>query len=195
MTRHLLTYLIAAILLLGCKDKKELPEDNVYDIRQIGELSTTEYTITKVIKLDDQHGLEDIWEKWDDVRSWTKFGDRKILISCRAKVKAGVDLSKIGKDDILVNGSTITIILPPAEITNFSIEPKDVHTEVESVSWFRDHFTQEEKNDFLKQGEEAIRRDLENSGIYENATDEAEIFIQDFYKRQGFEKVIIRKSE
>lgn len=183
-------YISILLVLFSCTQQNEL-ESNVYEIREIGTLSTTEYTVTKVVKLDDQHGLWDIWEKWDDVRSWTKFGDRKILISCRAKIKAGIDLKKIRKEDIHVNGKTIAIVLPAAEVTEFTMEPKHIHTEVESVSWFRDHFTQKEKNDFLKQGEEAIRRDLENSGIYSNAQHEAEIFITDFYKRQGFEKVIV----
>lgn len=183
-------YIALAILLFGCESTPQ-PEAQVYDIREIGTLSTTEYTVNKVVKLDDQHGLWEIWEKWDDIRSWTKFGDRKILISCRAKIKAGVDLKKIRKEDIHVNGNTIAIVLPAAEVTEFTMEPKHIKTEVESVSWFRDHFTQKEKNDFLKQGEKAIRRDLENSGIYSNAEYEAEVFITDFYKRQGFEKVIV----
>lgn len=183
-------YIALAILLFGCESTPQ-PEAQVYDIREIGTLSTTEYTVTKVVKLDDQHGLWEIWEKWDDIRSWTKFGDRKILISCRAKIKAGVDLKKIRKEDIHVNGNSIAIVLPAAEVTEFTMEPKHIKTEVESVSWFRDHFTQKEKNDFLKQGETAIRRDLENSGIYSNAEHEAEVFITDFYKRQGFEKVIV----
>lgn len=187
---RLFLFIASVFILFACNQVEEL-NSNVYDIREIGTLSTTEYTVTKVIKLDDQHGLWDIWEKWDDIRSWTKFGDRKILISCRAKIKAGIDLKKIRKDDIHVNGKTIAIVLPAAEITEFTMEPKHIKTEVESVSWFRDHFTQKEKNDFLKQGEEAIRRDIENAGIYSNAEHEAEVFITDFYKRQGFEKVIV----
>jgi hypothetical protein len=185
-----LFYITFIFLLIGCESITQ-PQGEVYDIREIGTLSTTEYTVTKVVKLDDQHGLWEIWEKWDDIRSWTKFGDRKILISCRAKIKAGVDLKKIRKEDIHVNGNSIAIVLPAAEVTEFTMEPKHIKTEVESVSWFRDHFTQKEKNDFLKQGEKAIRRDLENSGIYSNAEYEAEVFITDFYKRQGFEKVIV----
>ena len=184
-------YYIALVLLLYACDLMPQSKEIVYDIREIGTLSTTEYTVAKVVKLDDEHGIWEIWEKWDDIRSWTKFGDRKILISCRAKIKAGIDLSKIRKEDIKINGNSINIVVPTAEVSEFSMEPKYIKTEVESVSWFRDHFTQKEKNEFLKQGEKAIREDIENSGIYSNAEYEAELFITDFYKRQGFEKVII----
>lgn len=184
-------YYIALVFLLSACELMPQSKEIVYDIREIGTLSTTEYTVAKVVKIDDEHGIWEIWEKWDDIRSWTKFGDRKILISCRAKIKAGIDLSKIRKEDIKINGNSINIVVPTAEVSEFSMEPKYIKTEVESVSWFRDHFTQKEKNEFLKQGEKAIREDIENSGIYSNAEYEAELFITDFYKRQGFEKVII----
>jgi len=184
-------YYIALVFLLSACELMPQSKEIVYDIREIGTLSTTEYTVAKVVKLDDEHGIWEIWEKWDDIRSWSKFGDRKILISCRAKIKAGIDLSKIRKEDIKINGNSIIIVVPTAEVSEFSMEPKYIKTEVESVSWFRDHFTQKEKNEFLKQGEKAIREDIENSGIYSNAEYEAELFITDFYKRQGFEKVII----
>ena len=184
-------YYIALVFLLSACELMPQSKEIVYDIREIGTLSTTEYTVAKVVKLDDEHGIWEIWEKWDDIRSWTKFGDRKILISCRAKIKAGIDLSKIRKEDIKINGNSINIVVPTAEVSEFSMEPKYIKTEVESVSWFRDHFTQKEKNEFLKQGEKAIREDIENSGIYSNAEYEAELFITDFYKCQGFEKVII----
>lgn len=184
-------YYIALVFLLSACELMPQSKEIVYDIREIGTLSTTEYTVAKVVKLDDEHGIWEIWEKWDDIRSWTKFGDRKILISCRAKIKAGIDLSKIRKEDIKINGNSINIVVPTAEVSEFSMEPKYIKTEVESVSWFRDHFTQKEKNEFLKQGEKAIREDIENSGIYSNAEYEAELFINDFYKRQGFERVII----
>lgn len=184
-------YYIALVFLLSACELMPQSKEIVYDIREIGTLSTTEYTVAKVVKLDDEHGIWEIWEKWDDIRSWTKFGDRKILISCRAKIKAGIDLNKIRKEDIKINGNSINIVVPTAEVSEFSMEPKYTKTEVESVSWFRDHFTQKEKNEFLKQGEKAIREDIENSGIYSNAEYEAELFITDFYKRQGFEKVII----
>ena len=184
-------YYIALVFLLSACELMPQSAEIVYDIREIGTLSTTEYTVAKVVKLDDEHGIWEIWEKWDDIRSWTKFGDRKILISCRAKIKAGIDLNKIRKEDIKINGNSINIVVPTAVVSEFSMEPKYTKTEVESVSWFRDHFTQKEKNEFLKQGEKAIREDIENSGIYSNAEYEAELFITDFYKRQGFEKVII----
>jgi hypothetical protein len=172
-----------SILLSGCNEENKLPEVEVYEIRNIGELSTTEYTVGKIIKLDD---------KADE---WYKYGDRKILINCKAKVKAGVDLSLIKEGDITVSGTTITITIPPTEITSFSMDSKHIHTEMESVSGFRDAFTHLEKNKFLKQGEAAIREEILHTDIIKDGRLNAEAFLTDFYKQMGFEKVIIKQGE
>lgn len=176
---------ILSLILVGCSSEVEPKEQNVFEIRDIGELSTSEYTIGKMVKVDD---VDSTWY-------WIgKYGDRKILINTKAKVKAGIDLSKIKDDDVEVNGNTIKIKLPPAEITSFSMDPRYTHTEMESVNGFRDKFTQKEKNAFMKQGEDAIREELKNTGILEDAEKNAEDFIKDFYKQLGFKKVIVERT-
>ena len=175
-------FVVLTLVLFGCQ-QDSLPETEIHRIKDIGLLSTTEYTIGKIVKLDDTE------------YSWTKWGSRKILIKTRAKVKAGIDLSKIQKDDIVVKGNTIEIKIPAAEITTFSMDPKYTYTEMESISGLRDGFTQQEKNDFLKQGEEAIRKDLGETGILKDAEKNAESFLQDFFKQQGYEKVVVRKTK
>ena len=165
--------------LLSCSGESEELKANVLEIRQLGELSTVEYTIGKLIQLDQS---ESDWYKW---------GDRKILIKTRAIVKAGVDLNKLREDDIRVKGNTIEITLPAPEYTSFNMDPKFTRTEVESISGFRDNFTQKEKNDFLKQGEEAIKKDLAETKVLEDAARNAEDIVRDFYKELGYDKVIV----
>ena len=178
-----LIYILTIVLFTSCSGEDSPKKDaNVYEIRDVGKLSTTEYTIGKIVKLDDTEA------------EWYKYGDRKILISTKAKVKAGVDLSKIKDEDIKVKGNTIEIKLPPAEMTSFTMDPKYTHTEMESVNGFRDKFTQKEKNKFLKQGEEAIKKELPNTGLLDDAEKNAVAFIENFYKQLGFENVIVQKS-
>lgn len=170
-------------LLISCGGKEKELSDDVYEIRNIGELASSEYTIGKIIQLDDT-GTD-----------WYKLGKRKILISCKAKVKAGVDLTQIKKGDIRVKGSSIEITLPPAKITSFTMDPKDIRTEMEGVSGLRDPFTQQEKNDFLKQGEEAIREELEQTGLLKDAERNAITFIEDFYKQMGYKKIDVHPTK
>ena len=178
-----LIYFLILFLFTGCSEEKEIRNIDVYEIRNIGELSTTEYTVGKIIKLNDV------------ANEWYKYGDRKILISCKAKIKAGVDLSELKEGDIVVRGKKITIHLPNTKITSFEMDPMDIQTEMESVSGFRDKFTQNEKNLFLKQGELAILKDLKQTGIIKDANNNTATFIEEFYKNLGFEEVIIKHKK
>lgn len=155
----------------------------VFEIRNIGELSTTEYTIGKIVKLDDSSGF------------WYKIGDRKILIRCQARVKAGYDLSEIKKKSIKIHGDRIEVTLPPAKITNFYMDPNQTVTEMQSISGLRHDFTQKEKLAFMQQGEAAIRKELPKTSILEDAEKGAVVFLTDFYKNLGFKEVIIQTTE
>jgi len=175
-------YITFILFLTGCSEPTPVPAAEVYEIRNIGELSTTEYTVGKIVKLDDE------------AQEWYKIGDRKILIHCKAKIKAGVDLSKLKDDDIKVSGTTIEIKLPTATITSFTMDPNLIRTEMESVTGLRSSFTQKEKNTFLKQGEESIKKDILETGILKDANNNAEAFLIDFYSQMGFEKVIVKRT-
>ena len=163
------------IFLSSCAEEGK-PQIDVYEIRNIGVLSTTEFTIGKIVKLNDD-------------KEWYKFGDRKILISTHAKIKAGVNLMDIRKEDIQVNGNNIKIILPAAEITSFEMNPEDIKTEMVDVNGFRSNFTQEDKNKLLRLGEESIRKEVYKTNILKEAMNNTEAFVTNFYKDLGYEKV------
>ncbi len=180
--KPILYTVFCTLFLLACEEKNPLPEVDAGDVRNIGLLSTTEYTVGKVIVVNDS------------AVEWYEFGDRKILISCHAKVKAGIDLKELKDGAIKVVGNTIKIELPPSKITSFTMDPGDIHTEMEDITGFRNVFTQEDKNAFMRQGEESIRDELDNTNILKDAEDNAVAFLVDFYTQQGFEKVIVKRE-
>ncbi|AEA42821.1 DUF4230 domain-containing protein [Fluviicola taffensis] len=169
------------LLLTSCGDENEVQQTEVYQIRSIGTLSTTEYTLGKIIK-------------WNDEGEWYKFGDRKILLSCKATVKAGVNLNSIKDSDIQIEGKKITIQLPPPEIVSFVMNPDLIRTEMTDVSGFRSDFSQVDKSKVLQKGEESIRKDLRKLNILNEAERNAKTFITDFYKNLGFEQVIVHET-
>lgn len=174
--KYLIVFLFFSALFTSCSEEKELPKVEVYKIREIGELSSTEYVFSKVIRIDDP-------------AEWYKFGDRKILLSCKAKVKAGIDLRKIQEGDIVENGQEIAIVLPPARITSFNMDPNSVKVEVVDVDGFRSGFSQSDINEILQMGEKSIRGTLGSTGIYQEAEKNAIAFIQEFYEQLGYTKV------
>lgn len=179
--REIIGIVLGVLLLFACADEPKIPETEVYTIRTVGTLSTTEYTLSKILH-------------WDDEGEWYKFGERKILIRCRATVKAGVDLTKIKDQDMEVKGKRITIQLPPPEIVSFDMNPDHIRTEMVEVNGMRSDFSQIDKTIVLKKGEEQIRKDLEKLNILDEAEQNAKKFIIDFYKNQGFEEVIVHET-
>ena len=172
------------LIVVSCSnEEEELPIIEPREVRDIGVLSTSEYTIGKVIIVNDSN------------IPWYKLGERKIVMSCRAKVKGGIDLKAIEDGDVKVDGKKITIIIPPAKITSFSMDPSDIQTEMEDITGFRDKFSQSDKNNFLRQGETSIRKELTKTSILEDAEENAISFLVDFYEQQGFEQVIIQTSK
>lgn len=172
-------YIFLCLSLLSCKEEKTIPETEVYQIQDLGTLSTTEYTFGKVLHLEDN-------------KEWYKLGDRKILINVRAKAKAGVDLRKVSDADIVEKDKkTISLTLPAPEIISFDINTEDVRTVHTDVNGFRMEFNQEEKIKILEMGEQAIRKEMMQSDILKEAKKNATVFLRDFYKNQGYEQVII----
>lgn len=175
-----IVYLLSFLFYLtACSDEKKLPKPEVYQIREIGELSTTEYVFSKVLRVNDP-------------AEWYKFGDRKILLSCKAKVKAGIDLQNIQKEDIAIDGDKIIVQLPSPRITSFNMEPSSVRTEVVDVDGFRSDFSQTDINQILQMGEKSIRASLTETGIYKEAEKNAVSFVQEFYGQLGYSEVIVK---
>lgn len=179
--KKILQLTIFTLLFFACGKQKEqkLPETTIYAIQDLGLLATTEYTFGKVLFLDDN-------------KDWYRWGDRKILISVKAKVKAGVDLSKMNASDITIESDKkIKLLLPAPEVVSFNMDPNDIKTEMKDINGLRFDFSQEEKMRVQKMGEDAIQREMRESTILTDARKNARVFLTDFYKELGFEEVII----
>jgi hypothetical protein len=176
------SFALALTLALFSCDDAPVNETEIYEVRRIGTLSTTEYTVGKIVKLDDRG-------------EWYKWGQRKILMSCKARIKAGVNLSNIKDKDITVRGKRIEIQLPPPEIVSFEMNPDEVKTEMQDISGLRADFSQSEKNRIMRLGEKSIRKDLQQLNILRDAETNAIAFLTDFYRQLGFEEIIIHGTE
>jgi len=163
-----------------CCNKKEIAEQKqlVPVIKQLSELATVEYVVTKIIKANDNN-------------TWYKVGDRKILMSCRATLTAGIDLSKIDEENIKISNKNITMVLPRAKLLSINIKPEDIKTEYEEVSIFRTPFTNAERDVLAAQGEKQIKGSADSLGILQSAEINASLIISNFLKRSGYQTVNI----
>ena len=128
-----------------------------------------------------------------DEGEWFKIGNRRILFSCTARLKAGIRLDAIPLDRIVVDeeGRSVSMVLPHAVVLSINIPPELIRLEYEDVTGFRSHFDDRERQALLKQGEREIVRDLPKLGILTEAEANAEEFFRSMLTQMGFENIQI----
>ena len=176
--------LLALLLLSACSRGPSLQDQLAGRIEQLSrtsELGTVEYTVRKAVKARDEG-------------DWFKIGNRRILFSCTARIKAGIDLERVPLDKLVVDESTrsVSLVLPHATVFSIDIPPEQIRLEYEDVTGFRQHFSDQERQALLRQGEREIVRDLPKLGILAEAESNAEEFFRPMLEQMGFENIQIR---
>src|SRR4051812_47564254 len=179
--QRILLIILLLLSVSGCRKKPE-EKPNIFTLREMSDLASVEYTVTKIIKASDD-------------KTWFKRGERKILISCRAQIKAGIDMSAINEHSFSINEKTIVVTLPPPKIVSLNIPPEGIKTEYEETGMFRDKFSAAERNGLAVQAEKQIRNSIESLGILQQAKVNTAVFVTNFLKRLGYEQVEINYNE
>lgn len=182
MKKSILLTVIGMTLLSSCAKQvslKDKMDTKAQELTEMAELGTVEYTITKIVKAEDI--------------AWYKIGDRKILFSCKAVLKAGIDLSEFSRQNVEINEETksIKVTLPPAKLLSLNMPPEETKLAYQKVSILRDDFSAEERTKLLKQGEEAIIADVPKLGILEESEKNAADFFKAMLSQMGFSTIKI----
>ena len=168
---------IVLLFVLSCA-KKEPKKPTILSLKEMSDLATVEYTVTKIIKASDN-------------KTWFKIGERKILLSCEAHIKAGIDMSLINEKNFTITGNSIAVTLPQPKIISFSIPPENIELEYEEVGMFRDKFKAKDRDALAAQAEKQIRDNIESLGILNQAKVNTSTFVSNFLKRLGYENISI----
>ena len=181
--RLIFLLIVPVLLIAGCKNDagKASEMQSVMALQNMSQLATAEYVVTKIIKASDEN-------------TWYKAGNRKILLSCKASLVAGVDLSKLTANDVTINNKDITVILPRAKLLYVNIKPEDIKTTYEDISLFRTKFSSEEKNDLAIQAEKQITESASGLGVLVTAETNATLFIDNYLKNLGYKNIHVRFS-
>jgi len=179
-TKTILIGLFVLFAVTSCEQETDYSklEEQVGKITSLSELGTVEYVISKIVKADDN-------------ATWYKFGDRKILFSCKATLKAGIDLSKLTNDDIKTDfgKKSISITLPKAKPLSLNMKPEDIALVYEKTSITRSSFSNSERDAVLAQGEKNIWESVPTIGILADAEDNAKLFLESILKQAGYTKI------
>ena len=120
------------------------------------------------------------------------FSGEKVLLIASGDVEAGVDLARIGEDDVQVEGEAATIRLPEPEVFSASLDERETRIYDRDFSLLNlrpdDELVEEARSEAVGQIEAAARE----NGILEQAERNAEESIRAFATTLGFEEVRFR---
>lgn len=173
-------FCILLTLLISCKrDTRGLV---VGKIHKASKLATTEFTIDKIV-----HGTKTKKLGW-----FIKLSEARFIAYSKAKVKAGVNLQKLGKDDIEIDGRSISLRLPPIEVINFSYPPSDfvMDNNISKNGW-ASKVTVFDQEEFFRQAEMDIRNNLEHMGIVETTQEKTRNMLTALLRSFDYEEIYI----
>ena len=172
---------IPILALGGCSGRSSADDTvqrEIEAISQMRELSLVEYRVRKIVKANDEG-------------EWYKIGDRKILLSCTAYLKAGIDLNGFSAENVDINrlDGSVTVTVPHAKLLSLDMPASEIREEYDHVTMLRHSFSAEERNALLRQGEKQIRDSVPSLGILEKAEENARRFFESVFTKMGFTSV------
>jgi hypothetical protein len=149
-------------------------------IQQLQRLETTSYTIERVIEEEvTQEGFIPFTE-----------GTNRLLLIAHGNVSAGIDLSELGDDQVIVSddGLTLTVYLPPVEIFDVALDNNETRVyDRENDFWVPTNTELETRA--RQHGESAILETACEDGIMQRATEDSQRTMQQFLSLLEFQHV------
>jgi hypothetical protein len=170
-----------AFLLGSCQeDRRALV---VGKIQSAGDLVTTEFTVDKVVFGTKTKNL-----------MWFKFNEAQFMAYSQAKVKTGIDLTKIQEKDIIISKDKIELILPPIEVINFSYPPSSFVEDslISDPKVFLNRINLEDQEAFFRLAELDIRSNLQYMGLVKTSQDHTRQMFNLLLNSLGYQEIYIR---
>jgi Protein of unknown function (DUF4230) len=120
------------------------------------------------------------------------FSGEKVIVMATGKVEAGVDLGDIDKDDVGVNGDSITIDLPEPEILSASLDEGRTRVYDRDFSPLNMRPDDQLVEEARLQAVEKIKGAARENEILDTAENNAEDSVRAFVTTLGFEEVRFR---
>lgn len=153
------------------------PVTIIREIQSLARLETIQYTVEKVITAEINQGV-----------FGPLFGD-KLLLVAHGYVIAGVDLSKIGAEDISIEGDRLLVSLPEAEVFVATLTNEESYVYDRTTGFFQKGNPDLETEARIA-AEQEIRKAALEDGILDQAQLNAEIYLERLFNSLGYPVVI-----
>jgi hypothetical protein len=153
------------------------PVTYINEIRSLARLETIQYSIEKVVTCQVNQGTFDF-----------AFGD-KVLFVGHGVVIAGVDMEKLGPEDLRFQNGVLTVNLPPAEILIFALDNQKSYV-YDRQTGILVRPNAELETICRQSAEQEILNGALEDGILEQAQTNAEAYLFKFFSALGFPNTI-----
>ena len=153
------------------------PVTVIYQVRTLARLETIQYSIEKVITAETGQGV-----------FAPLFGDRLLFVA-HGEVIAGIDLQKLGPQDMWVEGGVLYVRLPEPEIFIATLN-NDKSYVYDRDTGLLTHCDINLETSARQAAEDAIEQAAIEDGILEQARLNGEIYMERLLDTLGFEDVI-----
>ncbi len=176
---------IVVILLLasGCQKKRSFV---VSKIMSTAKLATTETIIDKTVVGIKERRLVRL----------VKVGQSEFVAYSQATVLTGIDLTLLGPDDIKISQHAIEVILPPIQVLDFQYPFDSFRIDYDlSNQRFLSEIDIIDQENFYRQAELDIRKNLDKMGIIEVTETKTRQLMTSLLKNLGYEEIYITFKE
>ncbi len=182
--RILLLFLVFLVTFTSCK-KKDRPFV-ISKIKSVAKLATTETIIDKTV----------VGTKTKSILGLIRLNEANFVAYTEATVKTGIDLQKLKKEDVTIDGKEITVKLPPVEVLDFQYPFQNfvVDSTILDDSWLN-RFDVIDYEEFYRRAELDIRDNLMYTGIVEATQNKTRLLMEGLLKNLGFQVVYIDFAE
>lgn len=178
---RLLSLSVGLLLLMGgcAQDKRHFV---ISKIKSTAQLATTETVIDKVV----------IGTKERRFLGLVKLAQAEFVAYTEATVKTGIDLSELEPDDVQIQGKRIEVTLPRIRVVDFAypFDKYRVDTDITDDD-FLVRMTVYDHEDFYRQAELDLRKNLEHMGIVEQTKINTRRMMEGLLKNLGYEEIYI----
>lgn len=171
---------LVLLLFTSCKnDERALV---VGKIQAASGLVTTEFTVDKVVFGTKTKNL-----------MWFKFNEAQFMAYSQAKIKTGIDLSKMQEQDILISDNKIELKLPSIEVINFSYPPSGFIEDslISNPKVFLNKINLEDQEEFFRLAELDIRANLPYMGLVKTTQDHTRKMFRLLLSSLGYTEIYI----
>ncbi len=157
------------------------PIVTLVDVQALGKLETAQYVMQTIVDLQKEpSGL------WQQI-----FGTDKLLLVAAGEVVAGFDLTQIGADDVIVQGKSITLWLPPPEIFYVRVDNQKTYVYLRETGFLVSpdpHLETQAR----RMAEQALEQWALDHQVLSKAEEFGVLYLKSFLRSLGFTDVTIR---